>query len=78
MASKMLLNPVLNDWVRCGTHEMWPAGVNASILYHPQKEKRISMMTVPFQMIDAIQKWPGSSEPAETVGSLNHHPMFLN
>jgi hypothetical protein len=25
--SKALQNSTLNDWVKCGTHEMWPAAI---------------------------------------------------
>ncbi|KAK0666050.1 S-adenosyl-L-methionine-dependent methyltransferase [Cercophora samala] len=49
-ASKALqANPVLNAWLRNGTHEMWPAAV---------------------KMLDALERWPGSSEPSETGFAL--------
>ncbi|KAK4642918.1 hypothetical protein QC761_401620 [Podospora bellae-mahoneyi] len=49
-ASKALqTNPVLNAWLRNGTHEMWPAAV---------------------KMLDALEKWPESSEPSETGFAL--------
>ncbi|KJZ71732.1 hypothetical protein HIM_08874 [Hirsutella minnesotensis 3608] len=48
-SSKTLRNPVMNDWIKCGTHEMWSAST---------------------KMLDAVQKWPSSSEPNETGFSL--------
>ncbi|KJZ69765.1 hypothetical protein HIM_10848 [Hirsutella minnesotensis 3608] len=48
-SSRMLRNPIVNDWIKCGTNEMWPAAP---------------------KMLDAAQKWPGSSEPNETGFSL--------
>jgi len=45
-ASKMLADSVMNDWLKVGTEEMWPAAV---------------------KMVDALQRWPGSAEPNETV-----------
>ncbi|KAH7320605.1 S-adenosyl-L-methionine-dependent methyltransferase [Stachybotrys elegans] len=50
--SKALQNSILNDWVKCGTQEMWPAAVKT---------------------LDAIEKWPDSSEPSETAS----HPHLL-
>lgn len=29
-ASKILANPVMNDWLKVGTEEMWPAAVKVS------------------------------------------------
>ena len=33
-ASKVLTNPVANDWCRTGTHEMWPAATKVYLSYH--------------------------------------------
>ncbi|RYP66866.1 hypothetical protein DL769_005898 [Monosporascus sp. CRB-8-3] len=54
-ASKALqVKPVLNAWLRNGTHEMWPAAV---------------------RMVDALQKWPDSSEPSETGFALANNTI---
>ncbi|KAF3005265.1 hypothetical protein E8E14_006481 [Neopestalotiopsis sp. 37M] len=45
-ASKALTNPIANDWVSCGTEEMWPASS---------------------KMVEALERWPGSQEPDQTV-----------
>ncbi|KAI1443297.1 sterigmatocystin 8-O-methyltransferase [Annulohypoxylon stygium] len=47
--SKVLTNPVANDWCWTGTGEIWPAST---------------------KMVDAFEKWPGSSEPNHTGFSL--------
>lgn len=68
-ASKALMDPVANDWMGCGTDEMWPAAekvvpIPPSLTWESLKEAD----KLQLKMVDALQKWPGTQEPNETVG----------
>lgn len=68
-ASKALMDPVANDWMGCGTDEMWPAAekvvpIPPSLTLESRKEAH----KLQLKMVDALQKWPGTQEPNETVG----------
>ncbi|KUI71081.1 6-hydroxytryprostatin B O-methyltransferase [Cytospora mali] len=49
--SRILVDPVTNDWLRVGTEEMWAASTKARY---------------PCGVVDALEKYPGSQEPNET------------
>lgn len=73
-ASKTLVNPVANDWMGCGTDEMWPAATKvrpiASCLTWKSQQGAHELN---FKMIDALQKWPGTQEPNKTVRPTSSH-----
>lgn len=68
-ASKVLMDPVANDWMGCGTEEMWPAATKVVPIppYTTWKVQRDADVLL-LKMVDALQKWPGTQEPNETVG----------
>ena len=71
-ASKMLVDPIANDWLRAGTEEMWPANVKVGdylngLISVDSLQHSSHANSRRWQMIDALQKWPHSTEPNETV-----------
>lgn len=72
-ASKALVDPVANDWVDCGAHEMWPSATKVVPTLQCFKLGQPKADGLHLKMVDALQKWPGTQEPNETVGVLTSH-----
>lgn len=58
--SKILVNPINNDWLRAGTEELWPA--STKVVFHG-RGARITML-MPHKVLKALEKYPGSQEPS--------------
>jgi hypothetical protein len=68
-ASALLANPEIRDWTRAGTEELGPAAGKVRVFAHlPQAIILIER----FQFAEALEAWPGSQEPNETVWSKAH------
>jgi hypothetical protein len=74
-ASRLLANKEIAEWTRAGTEDLGPAGAKVYC-----KLKFVEDVTTDYidaasstQLAPALEKWPGSEEPNETVRSTISH-----